>query len=297
VCDTALYGQRRLWYAITALLAAVFLWAYWPTLTEMVATWDREPDYSHGYLVVPIAIAFLWTRRKLFPRDELRMSWLGLTLIAGAVALRVAAGRWYLESVDGWSMLLWLAGTVWLLGGPTCLRWCWPSIAFLIFMVPLPFRVENAMSRPLQRMATETSGWILRCMAQPAVTEGNTILLGEHHLEVEQACSGLRVFMGIAALAFACVLFIRRPLWEKALLVASTVPIAILANSLRIVATGFLYRYVSTEDGRQFLHDTSGWVMIPLAACMFGCLLLYLKRLLREDEVIDTAAMVARGVQ
>ena len=99
--------------------------------------------------------------------------------------------------------------------------WSLPSIAFLWFMVPLPFRVERWLSLPLQGAATKLSCWILQALGQPALAEGHVILLGDNRLEVEQACSGLRIFVGIVALAFAYAILMRRQWWEKALLLLS----------------------------------------------------------------------------
>ena len=131
-------------------------------------------------------------------------------------------------------------------------------------------------------------------MGQPALSEGNTIHLGEHQLEVEQACSGLRIFVGIVALAFAYVIIVRRPWWEKALLLVSVVPIALVANATRIVGMGLLTQLVSTEAGQHFAHDVSGYVMIPFAAGLFALVLWYLGKLIREVELVDVSATVRR---
>ena len=109
----------------------------------------------------------------------------------------------------------WVGGPVAILGS---------SIAFLFFMVPLPYRMSHWLSGPLQRAATLISCWVLQSLGQPALAEGNTILLGEHHLEVEEACSGLRIFMGILAIAFAYIIATRRRWWEQLLILASAFP-------------------------------------------------------------------------
>ena len=138
------------------------------------------------------------------------------------------------------------------------------------------------------------SCWILQALGQPALPEGHTIILGKNQLEIEQACSGLRIFVGIAAMAFAFAIVLRRAWWEKALPVLSAVPIALMANAARIVATGLLYQLVSGEAGRKFSHDAAGWVMILFAAGLFGLVLLYLSRLVREVEQVAVADVVRR---
>ena len=200
-----------------------------------------------------------------------------------------------MEAIDGWSILVWAAGVVCLLWGWRVLWWSLPSIAFLWFMVPLPFRVERWLSLPLQRVATKLSCWVLQSLGQPALAEGNVIHLGENQLEVAQACSGLRIFVGIVALAFAYVILVRRPWWEKLLLIVSVAPIAVIANSTRIVCMGLLLQHVSGEAAKTFAHDVAGWVMIPYAAALFAVVLWYMGKLMREVELVDVTATLRRG--
>ena len=286
------------------ILAVAFFWAYWPTLVALVVKWDTEPDYSHGYFVVPLALYFLWARRDGFPGFADRLDWPGLALILMAMGMRFFSAQWFLGALDGWSILFWVAGVVWLLGGWRMLWWSLPSVAFLWFMIPLPFRVERWMSLPLQRVATKISCWTLQMFGQPALAEGNTILLGAndntsmfHHLEVEQACSGLRIFVGIVALAFAYLVLVRRPLWERALLLLSVLPIALIANATRIVGTGMLYQWVSGEAAHKFSHDVAGYVMIPFAAGLFALVLWYMSKLMQEVELADVRTVVRRERQ
>jgi exosortase len=294
--ETGSAGMNRVLLVSGAILASTSVWAYWPTLAGLVGAWNREPDYSHGFFVAPAAIWFLWARRDRFPGmgsgvlDVL----FGLGLIAASVAARAIGAHFYLDAIDGWSILLWVGGVVLLLSGRKVFWWSLPSIAFLWFMVPLPFRVERWLSLPLQGAATKLSCWILQGLGQPALAEGHTIFLGGNHLEVEQACSGLRIFVGIVALAFVYAILMRRSWWEKSLLLFSALPIALLANSARIVATGLLYQYTSSEAAKKFSHDASGWVMIVLAAALFGLVLWYLSRLVKEVETVGVGDVIRR---
>ncbi|MCC6127017.1 MAG: exosortase/archaeosortase family protein [Pirellulales bacterium] len=273
-------------------LAGAFSWSYWPTLTQLVEAWDRIPDYSHGYLVVPIAIFFLWVKREQFPGFGPGLAWGGLVLMAAAFAMRFVGTQFFLGSVDAWSMVPWLAGTAWFLGGRRLFRWALPALVFLFFMIPLPYGMERWLSLPLQRIATSTSCWVLQCLGQPAIAEGNTIWIGSHTLEVEQACSGLRIFVGILALAYAYLLFMRRGWWERIFLLAAAIPISIAANAARIVATALLHEYVSGEAARRFTHDFAGWVMIPFAAGLFALALWYGRSLVREEEEVDMRSII-----
>ena len=157
----------RAWLAVALGSLAVLAWSYWSTVVELVRVWNSSPDYSHGYLVAPLAAWFLWRRRGTFPWTALAPSWAGLSLIALAALCRLAAARFYLPELDGCSIPLWLAGACWLFGGWGLLRWAAPALAFLLFLVPLPASIETLLSQPLQAIATTMSTWTLTSSASP----------------------------------------------------------------------------------------------------------------------------------
>ncbi len=287
--------RRPLVIAVGLLLAAAaFAWAYWPTLVALVRAWDREPDYSHGFFVAPFAVYFLWLRRDKLPPASRTLAWGGVAMILLSIAIRYAGAFFYIDSIDGWSIPFWVLGVVWLFWGRPVAWWAAPAALFLWFMVPLPWRAERLLSLPLQSVATHLSCWTLQFLGQPAIAAGNTILIGDQQMEVADACSGLRIFVGIFALAVAYVICVRRPWWERVLLLLSTLPVALVANAMRIVVTGLLYQYVSGEAAQKFSHDISGWVSIPFAALLFAGVLWYVGRLLREVDLVDIGSVARR---
>jgi exosortase len=284
-------AQWRIAFAL--LLAACGIWSYWPTLANLVRVWSSVTDYAHGFLVLPLALYFLWVRRDRFPGLSESSPLIAAGLLVASLVLRHAGDAFYFTFLDGWSLVPWAAAVCACLGGVPLLRWCGPSLVFLLFMVPLPFSLEHDLSGPLQRLATLLSTHTLQFLGQPGFAEGNVIVLGQQRLEVAQACSGLRLFMGIVALTYAYVVVLRRPLWEKLVLIAAAVPIAILANAARIVASGLLYQQLLPGPAaRAWIHDGAGWGMILLAAGLFWLLLWYLRRLVKEEEVMDMTAVV-----
>jgi exosortase len=280
------------WVMWAAAIMAAGLWAYWPTLVEIVGAWNREADYSHGYLVVPAAILFLVARKGSYPGVGAADYPVGFALLGIGLLMRYLGALFFYEFVDGYSILFWLAGAVAILGGRQMLLWALPSIGFLFFMIPLPFGIETAMSAPLQRVATKLTCLALQTMGLAAFSEGNVVLIGEQRLEVAQACSGLRLFMTIVAVAYAYALLVRRAWWEKAILIAAVVPIAIASNATRIIATGLLFEYTTGEAAHKFAHDFAGFAMIGLAAVLFAGVLWYLSVLIREEEVLDMSVLV-----
>src|SRR5262249_22060885 len=156
---------RRAWTQTSgavAVLGVCVVWAYWPTLEGMGDRLAHDPQYSHGLLVPLFALVGLWSRPPPKPRGRPRPSSGGLPLLAAAVALRLAAAYVGLGSLEGPSLLLSLAGVCLLVVGGPALRWTWPAIGFLAFMLPLPYTVEMALAHPLRNLATTMSTYALQ---------------------------------------------------------------------------------------------------------------------------------------
>jgi exosortase len=277
-------------FAIALLLVGI--WSYWPTLVALVETWSREPDYSHGFLVIPVAIYCVWLRRATFPGWDANSPLIAVALLLVAIAMRVAGARFFLTFMDGWSILPWVAAVVTAAGGRRLLWWCLPSIGLLFFMIPLPYSIGNELSYPLQRIATKLSVAGLQVLGQPAFADGNVILLRNDRFEVAEACSGLRLFFSILALTYGYIAIIQRPWWEKVGLCVVAIPVAIVANASRIVATAILYQLTTSESIRQFAHDSAGWGTILLAGVLLAGCLYYFRWLIQEEEELDLAGLV-----
>ncbi len=290
---SAAAARPRPWPALLLLLipSACLVWAFLPTLVELVQTWDSDPQYSHGFLVPVFAALLLWLRRARLDRAALRPSWWGLAPLAAGLALRLGGAFFYLTFLEQIALLPCAAGLCLLVGGRAAWRWAWPSVLFLAFMVPLPFTVARMMAAPLQTMATASSAFVMQVIGLPALADGNTILLDDQHIDIVEACSGLRMLMVFFALAAAFVLVVRRPWPDKLALLASAVPIALVSNIARIVLTGVLFESgVTSPVVHAFYHDAAGWLMMPFALLLFWLELKVLSRLL-----IDPPARIPRA--
>jgi exosortase len=286
--------QLTLRAAVAVALAGAFVWSYLPALRELVQTWMHEADYSHGFLVAPLAIYFLWVRRDRFPGLAASPAWGGLALLVAVAVARGLGALVFFSWLSAWLIPLWLAGVCWLLGGWRFCRWCLPSLVFLWFMAPLPYRFEQMLSWPLQRFATISSNWVLQSLGQPAIAEGNVIQVGEVELEVAQACSGLRMFVAFFALSAAFAIVSQARPWQKLLALLSAPPIAIVSNIARVTVTGLLYYNVGGEVANAFTHDVAGWAMIPFAVALLAIELWYVNRLFVEVEDVDPRQLVRR---
>jgi exosortase len=244
-------------------VAAALLWASGPTLLDLIGKWSTDPRYSHGYLVPLFSAYLLWSRRARAAWDG--PSWWGIPLIAVGVALCLAGRYLFFFWLNQMALLPLVAGAVLTLGGWRALRWAGPSIAFLAFMVPLPYRLQVLMALPLQRIGTVSSVYLLQTLGLAPYAQGNVIYLKGMHLGVEEACSGLGMLVVFFAIATAFALVSKRPWPDRVIAVLSAVPIAVVCNIIRITVTGVLYVIVGERIGQLVFHDLAGWLMMLLA--------------------------------
>ena len=272
---------RMLW--LLGILVPLTLWSYWPTFVWMEEQWRREPDYSHGYLVIPLALIMLYLRRDLFPGLAANISWAGFSLLGLAIALRIVGRFAYFDFMDGWTLAIWAAGLVWIFAGGRVLAWATPALVFLILLVPLPFRAESVLSTQLQSVATGASVAVLQTMGFPALPEGNTIWLDDHQMLVEEACSGLRIFVGMGALAYFFAVMARRSWVDKLVILASALFIAVVVNVMRVVGTVLAYHWLSNRAAH-VVHDLFGVVMVVCGAVLLVVVKSYWEQLYRPDQ-------------
>lgn len=270
-------------------LLAALLFSYWNTLSRTAEHWD-SPQYSHGWLVPLFAIALLWMRYEPLKQVAAWEHWAGLGLLGLGLAMRLTATGFALVIPDMVSFIPSLAGIVLLVGGVNLLRWAGPAILFLLFMYPLPDRVENMILNPLQRTATVVSTFALQTMGVPAFSEGNRILLPNVELGVVDACSGLRMLTIFLALSVAITMVTDRPWWERIVIILSAIPIALIVNITRITATGLLYM-VNEHLAERVFHDLAGWVMMPMALGLMYVELQLLSHLFIEDDSLETSGI------
>jgi exosortase len=252
----------------------------------VVRTWSHNPQYTHGFLVPPFALFLLWLRRRELVIDPCQPSWWGVLFVAAAVGLRLGGAFSYYTWLESLSLLGAIAGIFLTVGGRSALRWAWPSVLFLFFMLPLPYRIEAALGPALQRLTSAASAYALQTLGFCAVAEGTLIEMNGIKIHVIQACSGLSMLLTFFALSVGLALLLERPLRDKLLLVASAVPVALVVNIVRITVTGVCYKAISIALGNAVFHDLAGWLMMPLAMALLGLELYLLPRLLTQVEVV-----------
>ncbi len=244
----------------------LLIFAYWGGLENLFERWNKQEEYSHGYFIPLVTGWMLWQRREALLDGFGAPSWLGVAaILISAVSLLVGeVTALYLLIQLGF--LLALLGFVLVLGGWRLIRVTAIPLAFLLFMIPLPYFIDSQLSWRLQLLSSEFGVYMLRLVDIAVYLEGNVIDLGDYKLQVVEACSGLRYLYPFLSLGFLAAYIFRAPIWQRAVVFLATIPITVFMNSLRIALVGILVRENGSEAAEGFLHYFEGWLIF--IACL-----------------------------
>jgi exosortase len=243
----------------------VLAWLYAPVLSHLVGQWVHDPNYSHGFFVPAFSLFVIWNERDRLRKLPFEPSWSGLLVLAlGLVVLAagILGAELFFSRV---SLLLSIAGLLVLTCGWNYFRAVFFPWLFLLFMIPIPTIVFNEITFPLQLLASRAAAYALPLLGVPVLREGNIIQLPAMALEVAEACSGIRSLMSLATLAIIYGYLMEPRTALRVILALASVPIAVLANSLRIVGTGLLVQYWDPDKAQGFFHAFSGWLIFVVS--------------------------------
>jgi len=279
---------------VSVLLAmlAVTVLSYWSISANIFKEWQRSDDYSAGQLVPLIALFLVWRERKTLRRCMLRPCWWGIALLILAQAARFYGLLFMYESGVRYSMVLTLAGLVLMVAGWQVFRSVSWILLFLFLMFPLPGRIHNLINGPLQRMSTTGSVFLLEAFGVRVSQQGNVVMLNEKiPMAVTEACSGLRMLIAFVIVAAFIAYMVNRSRRQKAVLLLSSIPVAVMCNILRLCVTAVLFLLASAEVAQKFFHDFAGLAMMPAAVLlMFGELWLMEKLTMPEPNPLQGQA-------
>jgi exosortase len=251
-----------------ALVVSGLLLAYWPVMAGLVNAWSTDDNYSHGFFIVPLAAYFAWERRAQLQQTVARPSFAGLVLVAVSLMMLVAGtlgAELFLARV---SLIGATAGIVLFLGGWPHLRVLIFPLAFLLLMVPLPALIFNQIAFPLQLLASNVGESAISSLDIPILREGNVLILANATLEVAEACSGIRSLVSLFTLGIVFGYFADPRLWVRSFIALSAIPVAILANGLRVASAGVAAHNYGTAGVEGLFHEFSGWVVFVIAFLM-----------------------------
>ena len=277
--NAARLPQRRFLLALPWIAAGAAL--CWPTLVWMAERFEAHDSfYSHGWLI-PLASGWLiWQRRARLAALPSAPTYDGLWVLAPSLILYVMATWWRIHVVAGLSLLGILWGLVWTVWGGAVANAVRFPLAFLVFMVPLPGVVLIAVSFYMKILAATIATWLLNLMGVHAAQAGSTIQVPGVSVLVDDTCSGLRSLISLLALStfWTALLPPAAARWKKLTLVAASVPIALVANMVRILVLVLIAVVYGTKAAEGFIHYGSGIVVFGVAVVVLA----WLSRLLTK---------------
>jgi exosortase len=260
------------WFALGSALTVILLIAlYYQVIGKLVTDWWQIPDFSHGFLVPPFAAYLVWVRKDVLRSVKITPTWNGTAVVASGLAmllLGVYGAELFLSRL---SLLIVLAGLVLTFGGLEVLKELRFVFLVLLLAIPMPAIIFNQITLPLQTLSASSASALLPLFSVPVLSEGNVIVLPMMKLEVAQACSGIRSLMSLLTVSIVFGYFLEQSISRRMLLAAASIPIAIVANCLRIVGTGLCVQYWDPDKALGFFHEFSGWVMFLISlTCLYA---------------------------
>ena len=204
-------------------------------------------------------------------------------------------------------MVVTLFGVVLTLCGWATMRIAWFPIVFLLCAIPWPPLVYSQIASPLQNLAAQVSVAILNLVGVEAGFGGTKIFLPQFDatgirlpdriLNVAEACAGLRSLMTFVTLSAMVAFLSSRPLWQKIVITAAAVPIAIACNVMRVAGQGLCDLYLGHEWSQDFAHQFAGMVMLMPAIFMIMAVCWVVDHVFIEEAEDPAApATAAKGV-
>ena len=315
--DTNTSPQRYRWrrlgvhnYIRILIIGGLFCFLFRNEIEGIVNRWLGDSSWSHGFLIPLFSLYFVNQNRDEILRctlnNEFKPNYLGLVFLIFGILFYpfniVHLQYGYLCPID---MIATLGAIVLFLGGWKLVKFTWLPIAFLVFAVPLPDRYYRELTIPMRQWAAAVAGGLLDLVPElEAVANGVVIDVLyksrrlEPPLDVAEACSGMRLLMAFLALGVAMAYLHYRPLWQRIILLASTVPIAIFCNIVRVTVTGFIYVLIHPRYAQGVYHDMLGISMLPLAFGLYGFLAWFMSSLfIDESDTVTEDIVVHKKVR
>jgi exosortase len=293
-------------YIKIVIIGVLFCYLFRREIETIVQKWLADSSWSHGFLIPLFSLYFI-NRNKgnilhCAANNELKANWLGLFfLLFGILFYPLNIVHFQYGYFRPIGMIATLGAVVLFLGGWRLIKYTWLPIAFLVFAVPPPERYYKQLTIHMREWAATAAAALLNLVNQMEATANGVVIdviyKGKHlepALDVAEACSGMRLLMAFVALGVAMAYLHYRPVWQRIILLASTIPIAIFCNVVRVTVTGFIYVLVEPKYAQGIYHDILGLSMLPLAFGLYGFLAWFMSSLFVEEAGTATPKIVTR---
>lgn len=261
---TATTAERARWLRATwawflpPWIAALALYA--PLVPGLVSEWSEFPSLSHGFAIPFIAGYLIWARRDEIRARALAPSAWGFPVLAAGLLVFAVGMRASEPFVARVSLPVILLGLSLVLAGFAITRYTWPGIAYLVFMIPLPWGTVKQVTYRSRLFDADASAMFLRWMGVPVYHDGVMLHLPNVNLEVADACSSIPAIAALLSLGVAYAVVARRPTWLRITLILATLPLAIGANIIRITSVAAAAYWIGLWTLHTSYHMFNGTV-------------------------------------
>ena len=283
--DTALRSiamQRAMtWLVVLAGFAAMYLPVYW----WAASTFWKSDDHAHGLIVLVVTFGLVWLRSRALLAAEIRpapvVGW-GVFLVG---LLTYLVGRALEVSILSLgSQIPVLLGALLIVGGWPAVRALWFPLVYIVFMIPLPGTLVDALTGPLKQWVSVIAETLLYAAGYPIARDGVMLTIGQYQLLVADACSGLNSMFSLSALgALYMYIIARASVLHNIIMLASILPIAFAANIVRVLVLVLITYHLGDEAGQGFLHGAAGIVLIIVALAILFLVDAVLAKLIRPQ--------------
>ena len=266
------------WLAVMIGFAAMYLPVYWWAANSI---WQTE-DHGHGAIVLAVMVWLFWTLRHAIdeaPAEPLPA--LGWPLLAVGLFVYFVGRVFSISIFEFGSQSLVVASSLLLLRGMPAIRLAWFPLLYFIFMIPLPSVLVDAITGSLKGLIANLVESLLYAVGYPIARSGVILSIGPYQLQVADACSGLHSMFSLSALGTLFMYMMGRKRWlHMGIMLAAILPIAFVANIIRVITLVLVTFYLGDEAGQGFLHGAAGMVLMLVALICFFFLDTLLDKLL-----------------
>lgn len=270
---------RTINYILWGLIAAIFV----PVIKLLYTSRWEAVDYTHAYFILPISLYLVWARREqiqaALSRPQRTVWWGGLVVII-ALGLFILGEREEYLVVSSFSFIPLVFGIIAFVYGLGLLRLVWFPILYLLFLVPPPLGVLDAVTLPMRYGVSIVVAKLLTAMGYPIIRHGLFLQMGEHDIYMGAPCSGFRSLITLLSLGLVYIYTLKGSPGKKIFMSSFIVPFALVGNVVRVMILCFITYYMGAEAAQGVLHDASGIVMFVILIL----LLMALERVLERGK-------------